>query len=59
VPKATKHLKNTNPTGDVWNPLVGSVAAGEVIEVAAEIADKLAEQVGNWLIVDKPNTKES
>lgn len=56
MPKsATKWLKNVNVLGDVWNPLTGEVKAGAVVEVPADVADDLAQQISNWLIVDAPS----
>ncbi len=50
-------IKNTNPTGDVWSPLTGHVAAGDTVDVSDDVAAQLLEQVGNWSLV-KPS-KES
>ncbi len=51
-------ITNTNPTGDVWSPLTGFVAAGDTVDVTDDIASQLLEQVGNWSLA-KPSKKES
>lgn len=42
-------LKNVNPLGDVYFPLLGrDLAAGEEFEVDDDTADELLKQVGNF-----------
>lgn len=43
------HLKNINPLGDVFLPLLGrELARGETFEVSDEIGEKLLEQPDNY-----------
>lgn len=47
-------LRNTNPLGDVYFPLLGrDVAAGEEFEVDDDTAAALLEQTGNFESVSK------
>lgn len=53
----TVKIRNTNPLGDVDVPLLGRqggdcLTAGEVVEVDAELAARLLEQVGNYELVE-------
>mgnify|MGYP001163284732 FL=1 len=42
-------LKNTNPIGPIYLPLIGrDLAEGEEFTVDAAIAEALLEQVGNY-----------
>jgi len=55
---STAKVRNTNPMGDVvlFDPVTQerhSVAAGEVVEVRADLAAELVLQVGNWDPVPK------
>ena len=61
---STAKVRNTNPMGDVvlFDPETGerhSVAAGEVIEVRADLAADLVLQVGNWDPVPKRSSASS
>lgn len=45
-------IRNVSPSGDLELPAIGrDVAAGEVIEVTAELGALLVEQPGNWALV--------
>lgn len=43
-------IRNTNPTGDIWNKHTGFLSAGDTVEVSDEVAAELLEQVGNFEI---------
>lgn len=46
---AVAHLRNTNPLGDIYLPLIGrEVASGEEFEVDDDLAAVLLAQVGNY-----------
>lgn len=50
-------IKNTNPTGDVWNVHIGFLAAGESVDVTDDVAAELLEQVGNYAL-DTADTED-
>ena len=55
-------IRNTNPIGDVvvFDPETDerhSVGAGEILEVRADLAERLLEQAGNWAPVPKTASK--
>jgi len=61
---STAKVRNVNPIGDVVliDPVTQerhSVAAGDVIEVRADLAADLVLQVGNWDPVPKRSSAQS
>ncbi len=47
-------IKNTNPTGAIWNRHTRLLAPGESVEDTDDVAAELLEQVGNFAL---DNTK--
>ena len=51
-------FKNVSPSGDLEVPALGRViAAGEVFDVPADLADGFAEQPTNWVSVVEKGEK--